>query len=926
MVIRHSPCWRAVLLLAGLGLAGVLAGNNARTAAAPLSFWPPHRAAGPTVASQSQARQASIVAAFGKLPLYFIENRGQVDPRVAYYVQGHDTSVYFTPRGLTFALSRPVVHHEDVETRRENGRVGERQRLDAHPSPTHPRSQPATHPTKRWALKLDFIGAHPGARPAGQDPTPTVVSYFRGPREQWQTGLRTYSRLVYRDLWPGIDLVYAGTVHRLKYTFVVKPGADPNRIRLAYRGATAVRVNQAGELEVSTPAGSFHDEKPYAYQEVGGRRAEVAAAYTLSPQTQCLTPRTHAYGFRVGKYDRRRPLMLDPAVFIYAGYIGGGGFDEGLGIAVDDDGNAYVTGQTDSTEATFPDGDGFGLLPGADTTFNGGQLDAFVVKVKADGTGLAYATYIGGSGFDIGFAIAVDGAGSAYLAGETNSTEATLPVTRGPDLTFNGGFEDGFVAKLNPAGTGLAYCGYIGGAGGDLCNGIAVDGNGFAYVTGQTGSTEATFPDGDGFGPLPGFDRTHNVAQDAFAVKVRADGTGLVYAGYIGGENSDAGAGIAVDQDGNAYVTGQTISPENTFPNGSGFGTGPGQFSGPGPDQTFNGRTIFDFTHDAFVVKVNAAGTALVYAGYIGGSEFDEGFGVAVDLDGNAYVVGDALSNEATFPDGDGFGPVPGFDQTFNSLFDAFVAKVNADGTGLAYATYIGGNLSDRGFGIAVDDDGNAYAVGLTLSTQATFPVTVGPDLTYNEHTDAFVAKLNPAGLALAYCGYIGGDSGEVSDSAAIAVDDQGNAYVTSSTASAPASFPNGSGLAGIPGPDQTFNGGNWDAFVAKIGTPALVGGRLIIRPKRLRFGNVAVGRTKTRMLRILNRGTTPLFVSVGTLADPMSVESGGGSFTLAPRERRLVTASFHPTAPGQVGRSLLVTSSDPARPMVNVPATGRGR
>ncbi len=569
---------------------------------------------------------------------------------------------------------------------------------------------------QRWVLKLDFLDANPDVKPIGEHPTPAVISYFKGPPEQWETGLKTYTTLVYPNLWPGIDLVYTGTVNRLKYQFVVKPGANPSQIRLAYRGATAVRLNEAGQLEVSTPVGGFQDDKPYAYQNVDGHQVTVDVAYAVETSASADA---HVYRFHVGAYDPREPLVLDPAMLVYCGYIGGSSADFGEGIAVDGDGNAYVTGSTSSTEATFP------VTVGPYLTHNG-FWDAFVAKVNPDGTGLVYCGYIGGDRYDYSYGIAVDGAGGAYVIGWTESTEATFPATVGPDLTYNGQ-SDAFVAKVRPDGTGLVYCGYIGGYREDEADSIAVDGYGNAYVTGWTRSFEDTFP------VTVGPHLTFSGDLDAFVAKVKADGTRLVYCGYIGGSGADAGSGIAVDRAGNAYVTGRTSSDQNSFP------------VTVGPDLTFNGDL------DAFMAKVNPDGTGLVYCGYIGGSGTDSGTGIAVDGDGNAYVTGYTPSTEATFP------VTIGPDLTFNGWFDAFVAKVTPSGTGLEYCGYIGGIGSDEGYGIAVDGSGNAYVTGVTWSTEATFPVIVGPDLTHNGGRDAFVAKVNPDGTALVYCGYIGG-------------------------------------------------------------------------------------------------------------------------------------------------------------------------
>jgi len=324
-----------------------------------------------------------------KLPLYFVENRGQVDRQVAYYLQGRDTAVYFTAQGITFSLTGQGERPEAIRAFEQ--RAAWRPALFGGAADQAGAKQ-------RWAVKLDFIGANPGVRPVGQDSTPAVISYFKGRQDQWQAGLKTYAALAYRDLWPGIDLVYSGAGNQLKYTFLVKPGADPHQIKLAYRGATSVKLNAAGQLEVTTPVGGFHDQEPYAYQETNGKRLEVTAAYCLEadPSTG-----TQSYGFRVGDYDQSRPLVLDPAVLIYAGLIGGAGNEAGFHITVDQARNAYVTGYTSSAETSFP------VQVGPSTTFKG-NTDAFVAKVKADGTGLVYAGFIGGSGDEAGFGIAVD--------------------------------------------------------------------------------------------------------------------------------------------------------------------------------------------------------------------------------------------------------------------------------------------------------------------------------------------------------------------------------------------------------------------------------------------------------------------------------------------------------------------------------------
>jgi Beta-propeller repeat len=717
--------------------------------------------------AQDAANQAKVGATYGKMPLYFVENQGQTDARVAYYAHGRSTSIFFTPQGVTYALTAPgtpsttspaASHSARAQLGREAATASDAAR-------------------QRWAVAVDFVGANPAVRPVGQERTEAVVSYFRGPQAEWKTGLPTYQRVVYANLWPGIDLVYEGTAAgALEYTFLIQPGADPQQIQLAYRGATTVTRTPAGQLAVTTPIGSWTEDIPYAYQEGSeGQRIPITATHALRAGAAEATP---VYSFALGAYDRSQSLVLDPVVFVYSGFIGGAGFDQGNGITVDSTGNAYITGQTSSDETTFP------VTVGPDLTYNGSFYDAFVAKVKADGSALVYLGYIGGAGgfSDVGQGIAVDKDGNAYVAGTTYSDQATFPVMVGPDLSFNGGGSDAFVAKINASGKALLYCGYIGGAGFDQGNGIAVDSFGNASITGNTSSNEMTFP------AMVGPDLTYNGGlDDAFVAKVAASGKTLLSAGYIGGADEDDGKGITLDSTGNAYITGMTWSTQATFP------------VTVGPDLTYN-----DFgAGDAFVAKVADGGKTLLYAGYIGGVDQEDGKGIAVDSFGNAYIAGFTLSTPATFP------VMVGPDLTYNGGGDAFVAKVKADGTGLVYCGYLGGAGDDFGEGIAVDSFGKAYVTGATSSNQLTFPVTGGPDLTYNGvNFDAFVAKVKADGTGLMYAGYIGGHDDDLGF--AIAVDAAGSAYVTGVTRS----------IKGFPvkvGPDPSFNGGGTDAFVTKV-------------------------------------------------------------------------------------------------------------
>jgi hypothetical protein len=472
-------------------------------------------------------------------------------------------------------------------------------------------------------------------------------------------------------------------------------------------------------------------------------------------------------GFAVGAHDPSRPLVIDPVVLSYSTYLGGSYVDTGHAIAVDGDGNAYVAGETGSTN--FP------TTAGAFQTALGDGGDAFVTKLNATGTALIYSTYLGGNGNDYGYGIAVDGGGNAYVTGTTTSTN--FPTTPGAFQTVNGGgLSDAFVTQLNADGTALVYSTYLGGSGQDEGFGIAVDGGGNAYVTGSTSSTD--------FPTTPGAFQTTLASSfgNAFVTKLTPDGTALAYSTYLGGYGTDVGRAIAVDGAGNACVTGGTGSTN--------FPTTPGAFQ-PTLGGTFN----------AFVTQLSADGTALIYSTYLGGSGSDQGFGIAVDGMGNAYVTGS--TNSINFP------TTPGaFQTTKGSILatNVFVTQLSADGTTLTYSTYLGGTNVDIGLGIAVDGAGNAYVTGWTGSTD--FPTTPNAFQTESGGSyDVFVTKLSTDGTALVYSTYLGGNDADWGY--AIAVDGAGSAYVTGYT--------NSSNFPTTPGAFQTTRTGSQNAFVTKL-------------------------------------------------------------------------------------------------------------
>jgi hypothetical protein len=636
------------------------------------------------------------------------------------------------------------------------------------------KTAPAADRATGGVLRMKLRNANPAAKVTGVDELAGTSNYFIGnDAAKWRTSVPTYAKVKYEGIYPGIDLLYYGNQRQLEYDFIVAPGANPHRIAFDVRGAKHIRRDEQGDLVLTMKTGEdeIRWHKPVVYQQKDGTRQEIAAHYVITD--------TNRVRFELAKYDASRPLYIDPLIYstylggsladagygiavdsagnayvtgwtestnfpttpgafqtvcnggvgcsthgdafvtklnptgsalVYSTYLGGSDTDVGFDIAVDSSGNAYVTGETYSTD--FPTKNPLQPTYGGANPYWG---DAFVTKLNPTGSALVYSTYLGGSGGEVGTRIAVDGAGHAYVTGETTSND--FP-TKNPLQPTNGGSTDVFVAKINAAGSALVYSTYLGGSGSDAGNSIAVDSTGNAYVTGITESND--------FPTTPGAFQTlcnggSGCVQTGFVVEINAAGSALVYSTYLGGSVFDVGTGIAVDSAGHAYVIGSTSS--NDFPTKN-------------PLQAAKGGVW-----TAFVAKLNPVGSALVYSTYLGGSAYDYGRDIAVDSSGNAYVTGATHSTD--------FPTTPGARQTICSggtgdclkNGDAFVAKLNPAGSALLYSSYLGGSSGDFGSGIAVDSLGNACVTGLTGSTH--FPTKNPLQATYGGGGDAFVTKID---------------------------------------------------------------------------------------------------------------------------------------------------------------------------------------
>jgi Ca2+-binding RTX toxin-like protein len=705
-----------------------------------------------------------LEAEMASLPLSFEPNRGRMDPRV-------DFLAHSVAGGTLYLSSRQAVL--------ELPQGGERTRV----------------------LGLDLLGSAPGSEASGVGALPGKVNSFIGDDpSRWRSGIPTYSRVRYDGVYPGIDLDYYGNQRRLEYDFRLAPGADPERIALHLRGADSLRLAPNGDLVIDAGKATIRQRAPVAFQTIAGERSAVDSAYELHGST---------VGFSLGRYDHARPLTIDPLVLAYSTLVGGGASDEARAIAVDSAGAAYLTGSTGSTGATgYPTQDPF------QGSLAGGSTDAFVTKLNPDSGGavtLAYSTYLGGTGNDYGFQIAVDSAGAAYVTGRTGSSGVgTGFPTQDPFQPDNGGGDDAFVTKLNPDSGGavtLAYSTYLGGGGGETPLGIAVDSAKAAYVTGQTDSSGGTpFPTED---PLS-VGATNQGGIDAFVTKLNPDSGGpatLAYSTYLGGDDNDVGNSVAVDSAGAAYLTGYTgggvVTP---FPTEDPFQAMP-QGSG-----------------DAYVTKLNSdpGGTndvTLAYSTFLGGGGQDRGQGIAVDSAGAAYLTGYTLSGGGTpFPTQDAL------DTTLDGNEDGFVTKLNPHSGGaltLAYSTYLGGGSdNDEGKDIAVDSAGAAYISGATSSSGTTpFPTKDAIQGGNGGGVDAFVTTLNPdtgGAVGLGFSTYLGGGGGDTGYG--IARDSAGAIYVGGQT--------NGSGFP-TQDPFQATNQGVNDVFAARLAEEVKCNGKV---------------------------------------------------------------------------------------------------
>ena len=658
----------------------------------------------------ADSQQKLMAGDSGKMSLAFTENKGQWPDSVRYRADTEGATVWLTAAGIYYQFLRHT----------QEGVTSEDSTLEPYPL-SFVRQQERVD---QLLIKASFVGANPEPQALGEEMLRFRCNYFlSGDSSEWRTDVPNYGSIVYRDLYPGIDLRCYGNGRQLEYDYIVSPGADYTQVRMRYDGAKSVRINdQSGELVIETDWGAVTERIAAVYQIIDGERKEIAAKYCSFED--------NTFGFKLrDTYNPQVALIIDP-VMTYSTFFGGSSDEYGSGIALDQAGNYYITGATMSSN--FP-------TKSAYDSSLGGDRSAYIAKFSALDS-LVYSTYLGS--YSYGYDIAVDDSGCAYITGYTYGD---IPTTANPFQDSYDGAYAAFVTKLNSAGDSLVYSTYLAGSGyyndGD---GIAVDSYGSAYVTGYTSSSD--------FPILNPYDSSYNGGIDAFVTKFNPAGNTLAFSTYLGGSSDDHGYDIAVDNSGNVWVSGVTNS--SNFPTLNAY------------DSTYNGN------QDGFVTKLNSSGNNLLGSTYLGGSGDEAYCLLVVDDAGKAYVTGQTSSSN--FPTTAGV-----FDSTFNGGLDIFVVKFGIVCSNLVYSTYLGGSGDDWGIPqIAVDGSGNAHVTGNTNSSN--FPLVDAVDSTLGGPEDAFVAEVNSDGSRLLYGTYLGGSGIEVGEG--ITVDGSCNVYVTGRT------------------------------------------------------------------------------------------------------------------------------------------------
>ena len=703
-------------------------------------------------------------------PLMFQQNIGQENERIKFLLRENRFTTFFTQNEIVLSFNKLIKDKNNTQSKsmsRQNLKNNNEKRYDIS------------------IVRISLEGSNRVPTIIGEDKINYSINYFKGNKENWVTDVPVYQKVVYKEIYKNIDLAFYGNKGNLEYAFIVESQEDINYIKMNFEGADKIEIDENNHLVINIQNQIFSILRPKIYQEIDGDNREI--------ENECIIEKNKV-SFKVNKDFKSKILSINPSV-LYGTYIGGVFYEGGYGVAVDENGIAYVTGSTESIN--FPvTGSGYqgGLKGGA---------DGFLIKIDTKLSGVAsllYGTYIGGNGIDYGHGIAVDENEIVYITGETKSSN--FPVTSSAYQNTLKGTSDVFLVKIDTKLSGvssLLYGTYIGGNGIDGGNGIAIDKNGIAYITGYTNSNN--FPV-----TTSAYQNTLKGTSDVFLVKLDTKLNGvssLLYGTYIGGNGNDWSNGIAIDENEIAYITGETRS--------SNF-----------PITTSAYQNTLKGTSDVFLVKLDTKSSGisgLMYGTYLGGGYNDLGAGITLDKNKIVYITGHTESSG--FPvTSNGYQPVA------QGFYDAFLVKIDTNLSGansLLYGTFLGGSGNDYGQGVAVDEKENAYITGYTGSRN--FPITENAyKHTLIDYKDAFLVKIDTklSGVSsLIYGTYLGGNGDD--NAYSIAIDEKENAYITGSTVSI--DFP-------VTENAYQINKNNgYDAFLIKMNT-RIVSSDLILKKR----------------------------------------------------------------------------------------------
>ncbi|MFN0206640.1 MAG: SBBP repeat-containing protein [Planctomycetota bacterium] len=666
--------------------------------------------------------------AWPRVPVAFEENAGQFGSDILYYSRRGGLDAFLTNDGFILRFLR--IANDTPDDTKAGGAL---ERMNPGPPP-NARVQGA-------ALRFRFVGASAAAHASGELPLDGKVNYLIGnDSSKWLRNIATYGAVRFRGILPGVDAVYyeqAGLQGgNIKYDLLVDGGVSAETVILECEGSDSLEIAGDGSLIAKTAMGEFRQARPVTFEILNNsQRVEVPAKYRILGKNRI--------GFDISRTDASRKLVIDPG-FTFATFLGGSGIDSAQDIAVDASGNSFVTGFASSTN--FP------ITAGAFDIIANGNFDAFITKIKADGSGLLFSTYLGGNNADQGTGIAIDGTGNVYVSGSTLSINFPVSVTA-HDKTWGFGAQvgDGFVTKLSSDGDLVIASTFVGGSGDDLALRVGIDTQLNVYVTGWTRSSSLDFPTNNGFQTVYGGNAGLDLG-DAFLIRYNSTLSGVAYGTYLGGSSNDGASGLAVDAvTGKAYICGLARA---------GF-----------PTKALSGSNALKPTikanGDAFIACIDttlAANASLIFSGFHGGAGIDSALDVAVGPANSIFACGYTES-----PDLPSF--AGSFDVNYNNSQgkpgDGWVMKLNSTGTQFAYSTFLGGNSQDAALSLAIDAAGSAYVCGRTFSSD--FPrINGGFDMTYNGKTDGFAAKFNPGGTAITMATFIGGTNDDVVNAIAL--------------------------------------------------------------------------------------------------------------------------------------------------------------